>query len=507
LARGSPRASFLLLLTLAGLLSAVLNNTPVVVLMIPLVVTVARRTGRSPSRYLMAISFAAMLGGTMTLVGTSTNLVGSQMANRLGYEPLTLFSFLPVGIVVFLVGLVALFLLGPRLTPARRQLGEASERFGLQDYRAEVDVLQGSSLVGKSLDDSQLRYGYDVEVLRIYRGGRPVVTDPATLELAPGDVLLLHAAPDELVRLLEDDLVDPVAEGTTHTLEEAGNQLFEVTVGKGLHVRGRTLAETRFRQRYGALVLGIKRGERTFRDRLHEIPLAQGDTLLLLGDAMSQRAIARSREFILSEDAGVEPYREEKKWLAVAIFAGVLVAAGAGWTVLPVAALTGVLAMGLTGCIRAYEIFEAVDWEVILVLVGLVPLGVAFVSSGASDLVASTISSAVGPQGPIVLLAAVYVATFVLTQIVTNAAAVTIMVPVGARLAEALMLEPMAFIMAAIFAGSAGFLTPIGYQTNLMVYGPGEYRFTDFLRLGLPMALLVGVATLFMVAWVWPLAG
>ncbi len=508
LARGSMAASYLLLMVLAGLLSAVMNNTPVVALMIPLVITLANRTDTSASRFLMPIAFAALMGGTLTLIGTSTNLVGAGIARSLGYADFSMFSFIGVTGIVFLAGIAYLFLLGPRLTPGRRASGPPAERYGLASYITEVEIAEGSPLIGSTIGRSDLRYGYDIEVLRLYRHGRPVVTDPVEVELQAGDELLVNASADELVRLVEELDVHVRTEAERrHSLEEAGAQVFEVTVGQGRHVVGRTLTETRFRQRFGALVLGVKRGPETFRDRLHEVQLKAGDTLLMLGDEQVKDGLRRSREFLLNEDPGLEPYRRDKRWLAAGIFGLVLTAGIAGWTPLAVAGLAGVLAMGLTGCIRTYEIFEAVDWEVILVLVGLVPLGMAFVQSGASALLADLLAVHLSGWSPVVALGVVYAMAFAMTQMITNAAAVTIMVPVGAQVAITLGLAPVPFILAAIFAASSGFLTPIGHQVNLMVYGAGEYRFTDYTRVGLGLAVLVAVLTLTLIPLLWPLTG
>ncbi len=501
-AKGSAAWSFALLAVMAGLLSTVLNNTPVVVLLIPVVLTVAKRSGLSPSRYLMPLSFAAMLGGTMTLIGTSTNLVGSSMSSRLGLGSFNMWTLFPVGSIVFVVGILYVLIVAPRIVPERRGVGGTAERYGVAKYIAEVVVKEGSPLEGKTLADTRAMQGRDADVVRIYRHDRPIRTDLRALPLHAGDVLMMRASAADLVELLEASGLAVRPEGTeAHHLQDAGSVLFEATVSPGHHLRGLTLREARFRQRFGAVVLALRRGPTVLNERISDVRIQYGDTLLLIGDEEAQRTVQRSREFVLAEPLRIEPYRRRKAPLALAIFALVITTASVGWVPLAVAALAGVLAMGLTGCIRAYEIFESVDWEVILVLVGLLPLGIAFISSGASEAMADLLVAQASGLPPVAILGLVYALTFVITQLVTNAAAITIMAPVGAEVALATGDDPLKYVVAATFAASAGFVTPIGYQTNLMVYGPGEYRFSDFFGVGLPLALLVGITTVLLLGY------
>lgn len=505
---GQPKRAFLVLFVLAGLFSSVLNNTPVVALMIPLVITIARRIDTSPSRYLMPLSFLAMLGGTMTLIGTSTNLVGSGVAERLGYGAFGWGPFLRIGGVAFLVGGAFLVTVGPRLAPPRRSSGPPEERFGLTDYLAEVVVDEGSPLVGQPIGKTDLRFAYDVEVLRVHRDGRWRPQNLVDVEVRAGDALLISATPDELVRLLQERGLSTLS-GETHRvgLETGRRQLFEATVTRGPSVAGRTLEASRFRERFGAQVVAVKHGREVIRDRLPETRVEPGDTLLLLGDRFAQEALARSGELVLADPLEVDAYRAAKLPLAIGILAIVIAVGATGVIDLPIAGVLGVVAMALTGCLHPPEIVDAVDWKVIVVLAGVLPLGTALETSGGATELASLLVDQAAGLPAWAMLAIVYAITVLLAQAVTNIASVAVMLPVAADVATQLSLSPPAFLLAVTSAGSAGFLTPIGHQTSLMVYGAGEYRFTDYARLGLPLVVIVGVVTVTMLATTMPLTG
>lgn len=505
---GQPKRAFLVLFVLAGLLSSVLNNTPVVALMIPLVITIAQRIDDSPSRYLMPLSFLAMLGGTMTLIGTSTNLVGSGVAERLGYDPFGWGPFLRVGGVLFLVGGAFLVLVGPRLAPPRRGSGPPEERYGLTGYLAEVVVEPGSPLIGQPIGSSDLRYAYDVEVLRVHREGRWRAENIVDVELAEGDVLLVSATPEELVHILEERGLQPLGDDGSHArLADGRRELFEATVTQGPTVAHRTAKDSRFRERFGAQVIAIKRGRRVIRDRLAETPIEQGDTLLLLGDRFARERMGRSGELVLAEPLDVSAHRRAKLPLALGILIGTVALGASGTLPLPVAGIAGVLAMGLTGCLHPPEIVQAVDWKVVVVLAGVLPLGAALETSGGSSALAGLLVQHGTGLPPWGMLAIVYAITVLLSQAVTNLAGVAVMLPVAAQVATQLGLHAPAFLLAVTFGGSAGFLTPIGHQTSLMVYGAGEYRYLDYARLGLPLLAIVGPLTVALISLTMPLTG
>ncbi|MEF8779679.1 MAG: SLC13 family permease [Haloferacaceae archaeon] len=504
---------------LSGGSAGFVNNTPVVAVMIPMVTNIANRTRTSPSTLLMPLSFASMMGGTLTLIGTSTNILASDVYDRIGgaeTTPFGMFEFTALGLLVLAVGSLYLFVASPLLVPERiKPREELTEEFEMTQYLTEVVVTGESPFVGKTVAQCFEEVDIDVDLVQLVRGEHAFTEPLARKEVRAGDVFVLRTDQDNLIELIEtegltlapdaevDDTQLRVEEGESDIETETEQRLVEVVITPDSGIVGETLETLSFRHRYDATVLAIRRGEEIIHARMDERPLRGGDTLLLQASDETVGRLARNRAFVVAGDIDRPQYRQEKTPVAVGIVGAVVF--GAAFTPFPIVltALAGMVAMVVTGCLKPNEMYEAVDWNVIFLLAGVIPLGVAMERTGGAEWLAATVLSAAGGYEPIVLLGVFYLVTAVLTNLVSNNASVVLMIPVAFDAAAAIGANVFSFVLAVTFAASTAFMTPVGYQTNLMVYGPGGYRFSDFARVGGPLQLLLAVVTTLGIAAIW----
>ncbi|WP_138005948.1 SLC13 family permease [Halalkalirubrum salinum] len=517
----SPFGQLAAVLGLSGGTAGFINNTPVVAVMIPMIIEVADRTGVSPSRLLMPASFAAMLGGMLTVIGTSTNILASDLTARigadLGIESLSAFSmfeFTGLGIIVLLTGVVYLLIASPYLVPERIKVDETlTDEFEMTEYLTEVVVTEASPFVGQTIDQAFSTLDMDADIVQLVRNRRAFSEPLAPKEIHAEDILVLRTDRDSLMRLIEAEglKLAPDADVTDKQLavederidETPSQRLVEIVISPESTIVGSTLESIRFRQRYDATVLAIRRGGAIIHARMDERVLRGGDTLLVQATESTVKRFVADRGFIVAQDLTPPEYRYDRIPIALGIVA--LVVALPAMEVLPivVSALAGIVAMVATGCVKTNEMYESVDWSVIFLLAGLIPLGVALERSGGAEWLATAIVSLSSGLAPIVVLGLFYLVTALLTNVLSNNASVVVMIPVAVEAALQLSANPFAFVMAVTFAASTPFLTPIGYQTNLMVYGPGGYTFSDYARLGAPLQLLLTVVTTLGIAFFW----
>jgi len=498
--KGNPRKQLAALVGLSGSTAGFVNNTPVVAMMIPMAVDIANRTNSSPSKYLIPISFAAMMGGTLTLIGTSTNLLASDVSARLLDRPLTMFEFTHLGILVLLAGSVYLLIFGWWLTPERiAPRASPMETFQMREYLTELRLEAGSPLEGKRVDQALRELGLAIEIVRLRRKGEVFEPPIGAKELQARDILLLRTDPITVKELMELRGLGLTA-GKTAVLGEgeAGESpptLVELVVLSETPIVGETLQSLSFRQTYEASVLAIRRGKGIIHERLKDVRFAGGDTLLILAGEAAARRLANDRNFIVTQADRKPEYRKEKVPAALAILVGVVLAAATGAVPIVVSALAGVVAMVVTGCLKPTEMYGAVDWNVIFLLAGVIPLGMALERTGGAEYLAHLLTGATTGWHPLLLLFLFYLFTAMITEIVSNNASVVLMIPVSVSAANLIGADPFSFLLAVTFAASTPMLSPVGYQTNLMVYGPGGYKFTDFFRVGAPLQLLLAVVT------------
>lgn len=484
--------------------SALLNNTAVVAILLPTVLGLARRTGTAPSRLLMPLSFAGQMGGTLTLIGTSTNLLVAGLLLDLGLARIRLFDVTPPALALAAVGVAYLLTAGRWLTPVRRAEEDLLLHYELREYLSSLVVEPGSRLAGRTLAESRFADDHGLQVVAVERDGTRLPHPSGHTVVLEGDLLLVQGKIPDIAQIQDVEGLripgaGPGADLTAAALAEQG--LAEVMLPPRSPLAGRTLRALRFRERFGMSALALQRHGRAIRDKLGRIPLEAGDVLLVQGSAEDMRRLHRGSELMLLAPVELPARRRARMGIAVAIMAGVVLLPALGITTILVSALLGTLAMVFTGCVTPQEAYREMDWSVLVLLGSILPLGIAMQKSGAAEILAGGVIAATEPLGPRGVLAAFFLLTALLTAVVSNAAAAVVLTPLAAATAAGLGVSPLPFVIAVMFAASNSYLTPIGYQTNVFIYGPGGYRFSDFARVGAPLTLL----TLAAATWVIPI--
>lgn len=503
---GGPVTRLLALCVLVAAVSPFLNNTAVVVVFLPVFLAVARHVGEPSSTVLIPLSFSAILGGTLTMIGTSTNLIVYGMAQSRGLDEFGMFSIAPLGLVYLAVGLLYLFTVGRRLLPRREAPPELSDKYDVRNFITELMVEEESPLAGSTLGELQWGERLGVSILGIQRQSGAIPAPGARHAIQTGDILIAQGDTRKLLAMArEQKLTTPAVRARPRiALHREDARLVELMVAPGSHLAGRTLEDVHFHQIHDAVVLAVQHHGRTMHDRLARVRLSAGDLLLVHGSAGALDALADHPGFVpLGEVERPHPARPRAA-VAVAILAGVVLLAGLGFVSILTAALTGVVLMVFTGCVRLEEVYADLDWSVVFLLAGLIPLGLAMDETGAATLISEVASDLLGPLPPMVAVAAFYLLTSLLTEVMSNNAAAVVLTPVALSSASALEMNPYALLVAVMFGASASFMTPIGYQTNTLVYGPGGYRFTDYLRVGAPLNLILLVTASLLIPVFWP---
>jgi di/tricarboxylate transporter len=498
-----------------GPISGFINNTAAVAILLPMIVDLAEEGGNSPSKLLIPLSYASMFGGMLTLIGTSTNILASSVTAdlapqypELNLRAFSMFEFTHLGIVVSLFGAAYLLTVGRWLIPARIAPSEdLTEEFEMGEYLTEVVVREDSPLVGQTLREGLEGTDFDVDVLQLVRDRRSFLEPLGQKTVRAGDIFVVRTGREDLMALTDLEGLDllPEVDVTESELESAESEqnLVETVVAPGSALVGESLASVRFRERYDGTVLAIRRGGEVIRRRMDDLPLRVGDTLLVQATAESIERLDRNRDFIVASLVERREYRWSKIPVALAVVAAVVGVAAAGVLPIVVTALGGALAMVVTGCLKPTEIYDAVSWEVILLLAGVIPLGIAMQQTGGAVLLADLVLLSAEVLPAVAVLGVFYLLTALLTNVVSNNASVVLMVPVAVEAARELGANAFAFVLAVTFAASTAFMTPVGYQTNLFVYGPGGYRFADYVRVGTPLQLLFAVVTTLGIAVFW----
>ena len=493
----------------AAVLSAVMNNVAALALLMPLDMQAALKAKRSPALTLMPLSFASILGGMITLIGTPPNIVVAEYRGSVMGEPYHMFDFAPVGLAVAIVGVAYVALIGWRLIPvARGKHNMAKELFELGDYVAEVKVAETSAAIGQQVRDlDEITREHDVEIIGLVRRGERQPGMARRVEIRKNDVLVLKAAPDGIETMVG-------ALGLKYTRKNKAEDgvfsndnasLLEVVVPTGARIEGRSAYSLRLMYRHGVTLLGVSRQGKRFTQRVRELEIKAGDILLLLGGSEQLEDIANWLGCLPLAERGLQVTQRQKAGLAVLIFGTAVLLASIGVLYLPIALGIAVVLMVLTGIIPVRQLYESVEWSVIVLLGSMIPIGMALESSGGTELIASGIVNAASGLSPSVVLAILMVVTMTLSDVMNNVATAVIAAPIAFNMANTLGVNPDPFLMSVAVAASCAFLTPIGHKNNTLIMGPGGYRFGDYWRMGLPLEILVIAIGVPMILWVWPL--
>ena len=506
LARRSSTLMVLVMMLGVGSLSSFLNNTATVAIMIPVIMVVAQRVNTSPSKLLMPLAFASLLGGMCTVLGTSTNILASSMAETAGLEPLSMFEFSRLGIIFFAVGVIYMMTIGRKMIPEHRTSGDLTRSFGLGDYLTELQLSDKSPLVGESLESAPLLEEFDIEVLQIIRGKDLLRPTPKTV-LREHDLLRVKGDVSTINELKEraEASLGVQIKWQDSDLESKDTKLVEAVVGPSSPLAGRSLVESNPRKNYGVSVLAIRHHGALKHGELQNIKLMSGDTLLIEVPNSRIPYLIQQRVFLVASKAGIPQFDLLKAAKGVAIVVSVITSAALGWLSIASAAAAGALLIVLSKCISMEEAYAAIEWNVLFLLAGMLALSIAMEKTGTSAMLAGGIVDVFGAMGPRALVAAFFGATMLLTSVMSNQATVALLIPVAITTAYSIDANPRTFIFAVMFAASSSFMTPVGYQTNTMIYGPGQYTFNDFLRVGTPLSLIFWVLGTLLIPWFWPL--
>lgn len=507
-----PYRSFVFVMVIGvAAVSAFVNNTPVVIVLMPVILSLSREMGVASSKLLIPLSYASIFGGTCTLLGTSTNLLASGILRRAGYDPIGMFELASVGLPILFFGCLYLVFFGKKLLPQRETLTSILTDEERKEFMTEAFVRPGSELIGKSAKDSGFLKGRGIRLLEIVRHGVAVQGNPTMTTLRPGDRLVLSCRPSgvaEAHSIRGIALPDELSQGLeTIAIDEGA--IVEGVVAPHASISGKTLGEINFRQRFRMVVVAVHRRGQNQRERLTELRLQEGDTLLMMGSTTAIDSLASSEEIIILDRPRV-PAKSLRAKMPIAIGTAIGIVALASLNVVPIVAAVslGVSVLLLSGCLKTKDAYGSIEWSILLIIFGMLALGQAMDSTGASLLIAENLTNVVRNFVPehlqnILMLALIYVITSAFTEFLSNNAAVALMVPIALGIATTLGVDPRPFVISTCIAASASFATPIGYQTNTYVYGVGGYKFADFTKVGLPLNLICLAITVCVVPLVW----
>lgn len=501
------KTPWLFLLTLFGVLAVVapfVNNTAVVAVFMPIVLAATAANGMSPSKALIPLSYVSQMAGVCTLVGTSTNLLVNSMARDMGHPGFGMFEFTSLGVICFIAGCIYLLTVGRWLLPDTRS-AELVDDYQLGKYITELRVMPESSLIGQSVGEAKLGETFGVYVLELLRG-EDKAWSPRSQVLQEGDILLARgdwSKLDELRRKAGLE-IEPEFKLKSRQFGDVDQVLTEAMIAPASRMVGSTLATLDRRWHHDATVLAIHRRGEILREKLKNVVLDVGDILLMIAPSSEMTTLrADSNLIVLTEREAEKPHGWRAPF-ALATMVAVIAIAAIGWVPIVITSLAGAAALVLAGCLDADEAYESIDWRIILLLACLMPLGIAMTETGAASFLVENTLGRVSDYGPHVVLAVLYLLALLLTEFMSNAAAAVLLTPIGMSTANMLGLDATPFLIAVTFAASTSFATPVGYQTNTMVYSAGGYRFMDFVKVGLPLNLIFWVLGVIFIPRFWP---
>ncbi|MFT6059793.1 MAG: di/tricarboxylate transporter [Lentimonas sp.] len=507
-----PYRGFIFIMVIGvAAVSAFVNNTPVVIVLMPVVLTLSREMGIASSKLLIPLSYASIFGGTCTLLGTSTNLLASGILVESGHAPIGMFELAAVGLPILAFGSLYLVLFGEKLLPHRETLTSILSDEERKEFMTEAFVRAGSELKGQTALESGMLKGRGIRLLEIVRHGVATTGDPRKTKLEVGDRLVLACRPSGVAEAhsIKGIALHSEISAGLETIATDEGALVEGVVGPHATILGKTLGEINFRQRFRIVVVAVHRRGHNQRDRLDSLRLQPGDTLLMMGSTKAINSLSSSDEIILLDRPRV-PARSIRAKMPIAIGITIAIVILATLNIVPIVAAValGVAILMLTGCMKSKDAYSSVEWSLLMIIFGMLALGQAMDSTGASLLIAENMINVVQNFAPehlqsVMMLAFVYIITSTFTEFLSNNAAIALMVPITLGIATTLGIDPRPLVVGACIAASASFATPIGYQTNTYVYGVGGYKFFDFTKVGLPLNIICFTVTVFVVPMFW----
>lgn len=490
----------------SGILSAFINDTAVVALFMPIVIQVAKDSKISSSKLLMPLSFGALMGGVCTLIGTSTNILVSGIAERMGVEPIGMFEMTPAGIVFLLVGIAYIVFIGHRLIPSRRGKGNLIESYDMGEYLTEIILLPNSKSVGKRINESNLVKNIDIEIIEITRKNKlQVIAYPFSI-LQAHDILKVRCDVKKL-KQLKDQVgiaIKSDREINDSDLKSNSSKLYEAMVTPNSYLAGKSLKDLNFRSSYGATVLAIRHRNEILHEKLAHAKLKAGDVILISAFVDEINNLKKNAGVLILSETNESSFRYEKILPVLLIIAALIATAVLDLVPIVLGASIACVLLILIKSITVEEAYKAIDWKVVFMLAGVLAMGAALEKTGAASLLAEGMIDVVGRWGPEAVVSAFFFITFMSTSFMSNNATAALLAPIAIVAASSLGVSPKPFLMAVAYGASFSFMTPIGYQTNTMIYGPGNYLFKDFLKVGLPLNIIFWILASFLIPMFFP---
>ena len=495
-----------------GVASAAVNNTAIVAIFMPVSIRLAQKYKMSPSKMLIPLSYSAILGGTLTLVGTSTNLLVNSIYVKVpGVEPMGMFEFFKYGAILMLVGLLYILFFAPMILPSRTSTSSLTKSYRLGGYLTEMRITAESPLNGRTCLERGINKNYDVMVLDILRDNKMITNMIRLTKLKEGDVLFVRGTLENFLRMKEVEKVALLTDEklTQEELEQEDNVVLECLITDKSDLVGKSLMTSNFRRRFGSFILAIRREGTIVREKIAHVILNAYDTLLVYGPKNKVNELSKTNEFVVLGEVDAELRKQRFWWMTIVVIIGTIALAAFGFMPIVKSAMLGVVILLALKILTPQESYQSINWQVIILISALIPVGIVIQKTGTAGWIAGLISSATESVPfewqPKVLLALIYFITIFLTEISSNAATAIIMTPISIAVAQQMGFDPRAFVFAVAFAASASFITPVGYQTNLMVYGPGGYKFSDYIRVGFPLAFIFWIMAIFILPILWPI--